>query len=164
MVAMQMVAGLEMQAPQTTTRRRHGHLARTLTMASLTIALLLGMFGVGGVGPQAVQDLFVEDAAAAGPCNVWSQVKLTSYNGYYYIYGRGTADCSYYGNQGIGVGLYGNGVLLKSRSVVLNGIKTFAVNSNAALGYCGVKYQVAVVHTFNDGYQTIHWSQPYYLC
>lgn len=159
MVATQMAAGLGTQGTQTNTRRRHGHLARTLTMASLTIALLLGMFGVG---PQAVQDLFVENADAAGTCTVISTGFFSYYNGHATVQGAGSASCSYAGNHDMTVRLYANGYLVKSARYTTFD-KGLAVKTAMAWAYCGTKYQVSVTHYFN-GYGTTHWSNPFYRC
>ena len=167
-----------MQTPQTTTRRRfrQGHLARTLTMASLTIAMLLGLFGVGGVGPKAVQDLFVEDAAAAGNCSVWAQVKTGVYNGRYVVYGYGYAYCSLSADrQSLTVELYANGTLVRSNYASGKYNPQLAVWTYSVYLSCGVQYQVKVIH--NHAYEstglityihnettTTHLSQPFKHC
>lgn len=90
-------------------------------------------------------------------------VKLGSYNRRTTVYGRSAASCDYYGSQVVSVALYAGNTIVTSRTFGHSNTRTIATNTSSSVyARCGVRYQVVVVHNFNNYRQTTHWSNPYY--
>jgi len=129
---------------------------RTLVLAFLIIAS-----GLGAVFASPAQE-----AAAAGPCNVFSVARYGVSNGYYYIQGGGFNSCSYSLYQSIQVDLYaidswGNytRIARASNYATVKAISAY----NWAWNSCGVRYQVRTTHAVS-GAATVHWSDILRVC
>ncbi len=131
---------------------------RTFVLAFLILA---GSLGAAFAMP-------AQEAAASGPCDVWSAVRYgISSTGRYYVYGRGVTDCDYRVYQAIEVNLYkinsaGTYTLLQSSGyeAVTNSL---ARNTSSVWMACGVKYRTRVSHIVDGDYITRHWS-GFFIC
>jgi len=140
---------------------------KSLTSALTRVRVLVLAFAILAAGFAAVAPQTAQEADAAGPCGVSSVVRYGVSNGYYYVWGSGTASCNYSLSQGIQVDLFaidswGNytRVARGSSYVVAKAISA----QNSAWAYCGVRYQLRTTHSASGHGATNHWSNILRVC
>jgi len=135
---------------------------RTLRTLVLAMAILAGGLGAVFTAP-------AQEAAAAGPCGVWSMVRSNPAwpPGYYYVQAWATTSCDYALPQAMAVQLWvirsDGSYTLHSRSDFGTETNTMTGQTKAVIAACGITYRTQVLHLVYGSY-SVHWSAPLKRC